>query len=125
MNKSFYVLNGPNLNRLGKRGPEIYGATTLAEVEASCRIEAEDQAIEFRQTNSEARMIEWIHEAAQEVPGSDHRASYLEHSSSRTLLSSLLCLQSRDRGDCRPLYEWISHSCARAPQYDLRQRVVR
>ena len=54
MNKPIYVLNGPNLNRLGKREPEIYGATTLAEVEASCRTEAEDQAIEFRQTNSEA-----------------------------------------------------------------------
>ena len=63
MNKPIYVLNGPNLNRLGKRDPEIYGATTLAEVEASCRTEAEDQALEFRQTNSEAQMIDWIHEA--------------------------------------------------------------
>ena len=63
MNKPIYVLNGPNLNRLGKREPEIYGATTLAEVEALCRVEAEDQAIEFRQTNSEAQMIDWIHEA--------------------------------------------------------------
>jgi len=63
MNKPIYVLNGPNLNRLGKREPEIYGATTLAEVEASCRTEAEDQALEFRQTNSEAQMIDWIHEA--------------------------------------------------------------
>ena len=69
MNKPIYVLNGPNLNRLGKREPEIYGATTLAEVEASCRIEAEDQAIEFRQTNSEAQMIDWIHEAIDEGSG--------------------------------------------------------
>ena len=69
MNKPIYVLNGPNLNRLGKREPEIYGATTLAEVEASCRTEAEDQAIEFRQTNSEAQMIDWIHEAIDEGSG--------------------------------------------------------
>ena len=66
MNKPIYVLNGPNLNRLGKREPEIYGVTTLAEVEALCRIEAEDQAIEFPQTNSEAQMIDWIHEAIDE-----------------------------------------------------------
>jgi 3-dehydroquinate dehydratase-2 len=63
MTKPIYVLNGPNLNRLGKREPEIYGTTTLAEVEASCRIAAENNAIEFRQTNSEAQMIDWIHEA--------------------------------------------------------------
>ena len=69
MNKPIYVLNGPNLDRLGKREPEIYGATTLAEVEASCRIAAEDQAIEFRQTNSEAQMIDWIHEAIDEGSG--------------------------------------------------------
>jgi 3-dehydroquinate dehydratase-2 len=69
MNKPIYVLNGPNLNRLGKREPEIYVATTLAEVEASCRIEAEDQAIDFRQTNSEAQMIDWIHEAIDEGSG--------------------------------------------------------
>ena len=69
MSKPIYVLNGPNLNRLGKREPEIYGTTTLADVEASCRHEAEDQAIEFRQTNSEAQMIDWIHEAIDEGSG--------------------------------------------------------
>lgn len=61
--KPLYVLNGPNLNRLGKREPEIYGSTTLAEVEAICRNAAGDCPVEFRQTNSEERMIEWIHEA--------------------------------------------------------------
>ncbi len=69
MSKPIYVLNGPNLNRLGKRQPEIYGTTTLAEVEASCRNEAEGLAIEFRQTNSEAQMIDWIHEAIDEGSG--------------------------------------------------------
>ncbi|UVC08868.1 3-dehydroquinate dehydratase [Rhizobium sp. TH2] len=64
--KPLYVLNGPNLNRLGKREPEIYGKTTLAEVEAFCREAAGDWPVEFRQTNSEERMIEWIHEAIDE-----------------------------------------------------------
>ena len=63
MSKPIYILNGPNLNRLGKREPHIYGHATLADVEASCREEAEGHAIEFRQTNSEAQLIDWIHEA--------------------------------------------------------------
>jgi 3-dehydroquinate dehydratase-2 len=63
MQNAIYVLNGPNLNRLGKREPEIYGRTTLAEIEAMCRKEAADRKIEFRQTNHEGQMIEWIHEA--------------------------------------------------------------
>ena len=54
MTKPIYILNGPNLNRLGKREPEIYGKTTLAEIEAECKAEAKGEAIEFRQTNSEA-----------------------------------------------------------------------
>ena len=69
MSGAVYILNGPNLNRLGKREPEIYGTTTLADVEANCRAEAEGQAIEFRQTNSEAQMIDWIHEAIDEGSG--------------------------------------------------------
>ena len=69
MAKPIYVLNGPNLNRLGKREPEIYGRTTLAEVEASCRAEAQNYPIEFRQTNSETQLIDWIHEAIDEGDG--------------------------------------------------------
>jgi 3-dehydroquinate dehydratase-2 len=63
MTKPIYVLNGPNLNRLGKREPEIYGTTTLAEVEALCRKAAGRVALEFRQTNAESQLIDWIHEA--------------------------------------------------------------
>lgn len=63
MTKSIYVLNGPNLNRLGKREPEIYGTTTLAEVEALCRDAAGNYPIEFRQSNAEHQLIDWIHEA--------------------------------------------------------------
>ncbi|HYS90153.1 MAG TPA: type II 3-dehydroquinate dehydratase [Bradyrhizobium sp.] len=63
MSKPIYVLNGPNLDRLGKREPEIYGHTTLVEVEAMCREASPDQPIEFRQSNREYELIEWIHEA--------------------------------------------------------------
>ena len=61
--KPIYVLNGPNLNRLGKREPEIYGTTTLAEVEAMCRKAAGSHALEFRQSNAEHQLVDWIHEA--------------------------------------------------------------
>ena len=67
--KPIYVLNGPNLDRLGKREPEIYGTTTLAEVEAMCRAAAGDHPLEFRQTNSEQQLIEWVHEAIDEGAG--------------------------------------------------------
>ena len=63
MKKSIYVLNGPNLNRLGKREPEIYGTTTLAEIEAMCRKAADGHPLQFRQSNAEHELIDWIHEA--------------------------------------------------------------
>ena len=63
MKKSIYVLNGPNLNRLGKREPKIYGKTTLKEVEAICRKAAGKHPLEFRQSNAEHELIDWIHEA--------------------------------------------------------------
>jgi 3-dehydroquinate dehydratase-2 len=67
MPKPIFVLNGPNLNRLGTREPHIYGTTTLAEIEAMCR--KVGPAIEFRQTNSEAQLIEWVHEAIDGAAG--------------------------------------------------------
>jgi 3-dehydroquinate dehydratase-2 len=69
MSKPIYILNGPNLNRLGTREPEIYGKVTLAEIEAQCRKEAKGAALQFRQTNSEAQLIDWIHEAIDEGAG--------------------------------------------------------
>lgn len=63
MTKPIYVLNGPNLNRLGTREPHLYGSTTLAEVEAMCREAAGDTPLEFRQSNREYELIDWIHEA--------------------------------------------------------------
>jgi len=60
-----FVLNGPNLELLGEREPEIYGTTTLADIEAMCRAEADAAGVElrFHQTNAEHEMIAWLHEA--------------------------------------------------------------
>jgi len=63
MTQPIYVLNGPNLNRLGKREPEIYGTTTLAQIEATCRKAAGRRPLEFRQSNAESQIVDWIHEA--------------------------------------------------------------
>lgn len=62
MSGTILVLNGPNLNLLGEREPGIYGHETLADVEAQCRAEAEAAgfALDFRQTNAEHEMVEWI-----------------------------------------------------------------
>jgi 3-dehydroquinate dehydratase-2 len=69
MSAPIYIINGPNLNRLGTREPEIYGRTTLAEVEALCREAAGAYPIEFRQSNAEHEIIGWIHEAADQGAG--------------------------------------------------------
>ena len=60
---TIWILNGPNLNRLGKREPEIYGHTTLAEVESWCREAAGDRGLRFHQSNAESQIIDWVHEA--------------------------------------------------------------
>lgn len=65
MSKTVHVLNGPNLNLLGQREPDIYGRETLADVEARCRAVADRHglALVFRQTNREYEMVEWLQEA--------------------------------------------------------------
>jgi 3-dehydroquinate dehydratase-2 len=65
MPHSVFVLNGSNLNMLGRREPELYGTTTLAQIEERTRsLAAElDLACEFRQTNHEGVMVDWIQEA--------------------------------------------------------------
>jgi 3-dehydroquinate dehydratase-2 len=69
MMKPMYVLNGPNLNRLGTREPQIYGTTTLAEIEGMCRKAAGDWPLRFHQSNAEHEIIGWIHEAIDEGAG--------------------------------------------------------
>jgi 3-dehydroquinate dehydratase-2 len=66
-----YVLNGPNLNLLGKRQPHIYGHTTLADVEAECRALADELKLElrFHQSNREYEIIDWVHEARETAGG--------------------------------------------------------
>ncbi len=63
MNDTILILNGPNLNLLGKRQPEIYGHETLTDVEARCRAEAEGFGLDvaFHQSNAEHQIIDWIH----------------------------------------------------------------
>ncbi|QRE76071.1 type II 3-dehydroquinate dehydratase [Methylobacterium aquaticum] len=71
MSRLVYVLNGPNLNLLGKRQPHIYGSETLADVEAACRMLAAELNLEirFHQSNREYEIIDWIHEARETAGG--------------------------------------------------------
>ncbi|MDP2014643.1 MAG: type II 3-dehydroquinate dehydratase [Actinomycetota bacterium] len=66
MSRTVLVLNGPNLNRLGVREPDVYGRTTFAELSQMCREAAESYGMsaDIRQTNDEAQLIDWLHEAA-------------------------------------------------------------
>ena len=71
MPKTIFLLNGPNLNLLGKRQPEIYGATTLADVEAACSALAASLGLDLRalQSNHEGQIIDWVHEAREAAAG--------------------------------------------------------
>ena len=63
--KTVFVLNGPNLNRLGSREPDIYGSQTLGDIATQLNTQASELglSIDFRQTNSEAELVGWLHEA--------------------------------------------------------------
>ena len=71
MTATVMVLNGPNLNLLGTREPDIYGTETLEAIEAACRKRAADLglAVEFRQSNNEGDLVDWVQEA-----GGSHQA---------------------------------------------------
>ena len=65
--KTVFILNGPNLNLLGSREPAVYGAQTLADVEALCEraCAVNGFALDFRQSNHEGALVDWLHEAGQ------------------------------------------------------------
>ncbi|HET9068687.1 MAG TPA: type II 3-dehydroquinate dehydratase [Amaricoccus sp.] len=78
-----YVLNGPNLNLLGKRQPQIYGHETLADVEDGLAAVAQELGLELRflQSNWEGQIVDWIHEAREGAVGIAINAGALTHTS--------------------------------------------
>jgi len=83
MAKPVFVLNGPNLNLLGSREPEIYGHTTLADIEAETRKRAGTLGltIDFRQSNHEGELVDWLQEARKAAAGVILNAGAYTHTS--------------------------------------------
>ena len=71
MPKPIFILNGPNLNLLGLRQPEIYGTQTLEDVAGACSALAEDLglSVRFHQSNHEGQLVDWVHEARSAAAG--------------------------------------------------------
>ncbi|MBC7480103.1 MAG: type II 3-dehydroquinate dehydratase [Pseudorhodobacter sp.] len=83
MTKPVYILNGPNLNLLGQRQPEIYGHETLADVEQMCFDRAEDLGLTIRclQSNHEGQLVDWVQEARAQGAGIVINAGAYTHTS--------------------------------------------
>jgi len=83
MNKLIYVLNGPNLNLLGKREPDVYGSDTLDEVREITVRRADNLGlkVEFRQSNDEGQLVDWIQEAREKAAGLIINAGAYTHTS--------------------------------------------
>ena len=81
--KLMFVLNGPNLNLLGVRQPDIYGTATLEEIKTALEFQAEKLGfeIDFRQTNHEGELVDWCQEAAGKAAGIIINAGGYTHSS--------------------------------------------
>ncbi|WP_371515020.1 type II 3-dehydroquinate dehydratase [Methyloceanibacter sp. wino2] len=93
MAKPIYILNGPNLNLLGTREPEVYGTETLADLEQRCtrKAEALGLAVEFRQSNGESELVDWIQEARTRGAGLIVNAGAYSHTSIAMLDALLAC----------------------------------
>ena len=94
MTRKILILNGPNLNLLGTRQPEVYGSTTLADIEAMCHAKAEalGVAVTFAQSNHEGTMIDMLHEARESYDGVILNAGAYTHTSValRDAISSIM-----------------------------------
>ncbi|MEL6286452.1 MAG: type II 3-dehydroquinate dehydratase [Pseudomonadota bacterium] len=84
MTKPIYVLNGPNLNRLGDREPEIYGHETLSDIETRLHGLARAGGLEFRQTNHEGELVDWLQSARDDASGVILNAAAYTHTSIAT-----------------------------------------
>lgn len=87
------ILNGPNLNLLGTRQPDIYGAATLADIEADCRAHASalGLAVDFRQSNHEGELVDWVQQARHSCAGLIVNAGAYTHTSIALLDALLAC----------------------------------
>ena len=91
--KTVFILNGPNLNSLGKREPGIYGGKTLADIEADCRAVGAklELKVDFRQSNHEGDLVDWIQEAGEKAaaiiinPGAYSHTSIAIHDAVRSV----------------------------------------
>ncbi len=83
MSTEIFILNGPNLNLLGKREPDIYGYDTLEDVERNCAGVAKEFGLKIRlmQSNHEGQIIDWIHQAREEAAGIIINPAALTHTS--------------------------------------------
>lgn len=93
MANAIHVLNGPNLNLLGTREPEVYGTETLEDIHDRCDRKAQELGfvIDFRQSNAEGDLIHWIQEARANASGLIINAGAFSHTSIAILDALLAC----------------------------------
>ena len=93
MTPTVLILNGPNLNLLGSREPEVYGYETLDDIAAACARHGErlNLVVDFRQSNHEGELVDWIHEARQKAAGIILNAGAYSHTSIAIFDALLAC----------------------------------